>query len=133
MTRLFFATDIHGSEKCFGKFLNSGKFYKADTLILGGDITGKMIVPILATAKGGWTCRLLGADHEVGTEEELLSLEKKIRFSGYYPFLTTQSEMDELSASESRLDQVFSELMIETLKRWMRLAARQTWRCWRNS
>jgi Icc-related predicted phosphoesterase len=122
MTRLFFATDVHGSEKCFGKFLNSGKFYKADVLILGGDVTGKVMVPILATATGGWSCRLLGADYEAATEEELQSLEKKIRFSGYYPFRTTQAEMEDLRANQSRLDQVFSELMIENLKHWMSMA-----------
>ena len=46
-TRLFFATDIHGSETCFLKFLNTPKFYKADVLILGGDLTGKMVIPIV--------------------------------------------------------------------------------------
>jgi Icc-related predicted phosphoesterase len=44
-TRVFFTSDVHGSEVCFMKFLDAAKFYKADVLILGGDITGKMIVP----------------------------------------------------------------------------------------
>ena len=43
MTKLFFATDIHGSDICWSKFLNAGKFYEADLLILGGDMTGKAI------------------------------------------------------------------------------------------
>jgi Icc-related predicted phosphoesterase len=40
-TRVFFATDIHGSETCWRKFLNSGKHYEAKVMILGGDMTGK--------------------------------------------------------------------------------------------
>lgn len=40
-TRLYFATDIHGSETCWRKFLNSGKHYEADVMVLGGDMTGK--------------------------------------------------------------------------------------------
>ena len=32
MTKLFFATDIHGSDICWSKFLNAGKFYEADVL-----------------------------------------------------------------------------------------------------
>jgi Icc-related predicted phosphoesterase len=44
--RVFFDTDVHGSERCFKKFLNAGKFYNANVLILARDITGKMIVPI---------------------------------------------------------------------------------------
>ena len=35
--RIYFATDIHGSEVCWRKFLNAARFYQADKLILGGD------------------------------------------------------------------------------------------------
>src|SRR5438132_102295 len=42
-TRLFYASDIHGSEKCFLKFVNAARFYRADVLVLGGDLTGKVI------------------------------------------------------------------------------------------
>ena len=43
---IFFATDVHGSNVCFKKFVGAAKFYGADVLILGGDVTGKMVVPI---------------------------------------------------------------------------------------
>ena len=36
-TKLFFATDIHGSEKCWKKLVNSGNFYDVDIIILGPD------------------------------------------------------------------------------------------------
>ena len=45
--RIFFATDLHGSEQCFRKFLNAGAVYEADFLIIGGDILGKRLVPIV--------------------------------------------------------------------------------------
>jgi len=122
MTRLFYATDIHGSEKCFGKFLNAAKFYKASILILGGDITGKVLVPIIATEEKTWTCTLLGTKYDLSTDEELIDLEKKIRFSGYYPFRTTRAEMDEVGSAEKKLDDIFSRMMIETLERWLRIA-----------
>ena len=44
---IFYVADIHGSEKCFRKFINAGKFYGVDALILGGDVTGKAFVPLL--------------------------------------------------------------------------------------
>ena len=47
MTTLFFATDVHGSDICWSKFLNAGKFYGADKMILGGDMTGKAVVPFV--------------------------------------------------------------------------------------
>ena len=79
--RLFFATDVHGSERCFRKFLNAGKFYDVQHLILGGDITGKVLIPIVRTPRG-WSAHY--ADHEyidIG-EGERADLEKLIRDNG---------------------------------------------------
>ena len=58
-TRIFFATDIHGSETCWKKFLNSGKHYEAKVIVLGGDMTGKALVPIVESGKGNWHATLL--------------------------------------------------------------------------
>ena len=58
--KLYYAGDVHGSEKCWRKFLNAAKFYEADTLIMGGDITGKLMVPVVATADGRHEARVLG-------------------------------------------------------------------------
>src|SRR5215467_11434088 len=58
--KIFFATDIHGSDRCFRKFVNAGKFYGADVLLMGGDITGKMLVPIVEDVGGRYRTRLFG-------------------------------------------------------------------------
>ena len=39
--KIFYASDIHGSEKVFRKFLKAAPFYGADAVIFGGDLTGK--------------------------------------------------------------------------------------------
>ena len=65
--RVFFATDIHGSEVCWRKFLNAGKFHKADVLIMGGDMTGKAMVPIVAR-NGGWRLSLQDQEHVLSTQ-----------------------------------------------------------------
>ena len=49
---LFFATDLHGSELCWRKFVAAARFYGADLLILGGDFTGKLVIPLVETATG---------------------------------------------------------------------------------
>ena len=59
MTKLFFATDIHGSDICWSKFLNAGKFYGADVLILGGDMTGKAVVPFIHRGGNNYRVTLL--------------------------------------------------------------------------
>ena len=68
-TRLFFATDIHGSDRCFRKFLNAGKFYEADVLLMGGDITGKMLVPLVEIGGGRYESYLFGRRRQVDTPE----------------------------------------------------------------
>src|SRR5216683_6181679 len=45
--RIYFATDVHGSDACFRKFLAAAKVYEADVLLLGGDFAGKGLVPVL--------------------------------------------------------------------------------------
>jgi uncharacterized protein len=52
--RLFFATDLHGSEVCFRKFVSASSFYEADVLFLGGDLSGKSLVPIWRRPNGHW-------------------------------------------------------------------------------
>src|SRR2546421_11306531 len=66
---LFFATDLHGSETCFRKFVAAAKFYGVDALILGGDTSGKFLVPIVAAGGDRWTADMFGRHREPITEE----------------------------------------------------------------
>ena len=68
---LFFATDVHGSEICWKKFINAGKFYKADVIILGGDMTGKAIIPIVAQGGGKYKVTLLDQENLLTSQEEV--------------------------------------------------------------
>ncbi|HUK50174.1 MAG TPA: hypothetical protein VLV18_03995 [Terriglobales bacterium] len=120
--RLFFATDVHGSEKCFLKFLNTPQAYKVNTLILGGDITGKVIVPIAKQPDGTYTSEFLSNKYTLKSQAEVEDLEKKIRFTGYYPYRTTPEEIDVLRKDPTKMDAVFTDVMLETLRRWMTLA-----------
>lgn len=121
-TKIFFATDLHGSEKCFLKFVNAAKFYKADVLIMGGDITGKLMIPIIKEPNGKYHATLLGSDRDAKNEQELLDLQRVVRFAGYYPYLTNPEEMNELQADDAKVQVVFKRLMLETVKRWVQLA-----------
>jgi Icc-related predicted phosphoesterase len=49
-TKVFYTTDVHGSTVVFKKFINAAKFYEVEVLILGGDMVGKMIIPIVEQA-----------------------------------------------------------------------------------
>jgi len=120
--RLFFATDLHGSEKCFLKFLNTPQAYKVNTLILGGDVTGKVIVPIIKTSEGKFRAEFLSNKYTLNSDNEVEDLEKKVRFTGYYPYRTTEDEVAQLRADPTKMDAVFTQVMLDTLRRWTALA-----------
>jgi uncharacterized protein len=119
--RIFFATDVHGSEVCWRKFLNAGAFHKADVLIMGGDMTGKAMVPIVHR-DGGWEVTLQEQLHQLATEDELQTMEKRISDRGYYPVRLEPDELEAWSADESLVDARFKDEMLRNVERWMALA-----------
>lgn len=118
--KIFFASDFHGSERVFRKFVNSGKHYGADILIGGGDITGKMIVPIVEHPDGTHHASYFGSEVVIKTEEELLELEGTLRSSGFYYTRTKLQDME--SYTPEKIDELFHEKMKETIYAWVALA-----------
>lgn len=140
MLKILNVSDIHGSETCYRKFLNALDIYKADVGILCGDLSGKMINPIVKQADGSYLTTLMGQNRRAETEEELKSLEKDIALIGNYYFRTDPDEMTELRAegktiegrideratkislSAGKIDSLFEKLVLERLQHWMELA-----------
>ncbi len=121
-TRVFFATDIHGSETCWKKFLNSGEHYEAKVMVLGGDMTGKALVPIVEDGPGRWHATLLENRRDFGSEDEVKEFEDSVRRRGYYPFRTDPDKMSELASDEKLRDKLFHQEMLGTVERWMHMA-----------
>lgn len=122
MTRIFFATDIHGSDICWKKFLNAGKFYNADVLVLGGDMTGKALVPITQMPDGKYKATLLQQQFILNTEEEVRDMERRVGSRGYYPFRVTPEQLAEFEADPKKVDAFFHRQMLNVLEKWMALA-----------
>ncbi len=120
-SRIYFITDVHGSNKCFRKFLNAAKFYKADVLILGGDITGKVMTPIVESG-GRFSCSYQGAELTMTSKEEVEEFRKKAAESGTYTHLVSPQEFRELEADPSKVKELFSKLMVERVREWVALA-----------
>lgn len=120
--RVYYAGDIHGSEMLFRKFLGAAKFYDVDALVLGGDITGKVMVPLIERKPGRWEGRLLGRTRKAKNEQQLEALEKDVRFNGFYPYRCSPEEYDRLAEDEAYRDQTFGRLMRDEVARWIRLA-----------
>ena len=120
--RIFFATDVHGSETCWRKFLNAGVHYKADALILGGDMTGKALVPVIHDGGDNWHATLLENRQELVGEEQVSEFEDAVIRRGYYPFRTNPEAVQRLHDNESHWHRLFEQKMLETVKKWMDLA-----------
>jgi uncharacterized protein len=122
MTKLFFATDIHGSDICWSKFLNAGRFYGADVLILGGDMTGKAVVPFVHQGGKSYRVTLLEQPFEITTDDELQDMVKRVRSRGYYPYLTNPDEIAELETHPEKVHQIFLQEVLKVVQQWMDLA-----------
>jgi hypothetical protein len=120
--KLFYATDVHGSEICWKKFISGGKFYEVDTLILGGDMTGKAIVPIIAQGNDNFKVTLLEQETILNGQEEVDNMVKIIQDRGYYPYVTDPDEVAEISNTPGRSDELFLIQVTQTLERWMEYA-----------
>ena len=118
--KMFFATDIHGSEICWKKFLNAAAFYKADMVVLGGDVTGKIMVPVVAYP-GYWEVSVRGERRRLETREELHETMQQLRDRGSYPTIVTRDELDALN-SEGAITHRFNAEMTRSLDRWLDMA-----------
>ena len=121
MPKIFFATDLHGSEVCWKKFLNAANFYGADVLICGGDMTGKAIVPIVS--ENGHFTVTLGGESQTVPAEQVAEVEANIRRKGYYPLQMSVERLQELDQDAGKRAACFQEVMLEGVDRWMKMAA----------
>jgi Icc-related predicted phosphoesterase len=120
MPRIFFATDLHGSEMCWRKFLNAAKFYDADVLICGGDMTGKAIVPIVEE-DGHFTATMGGQTQTVGPDQ-VADVEGQVRRKGYYPLRMSVERLHELDQHPEKRAETFQAVMLDGVQRWMEMA-----------
>jgi Icc-related predicted phosphoesterase len=120
-SKIFFATDIHGSDRCFRKFLNAAKFYGVDTILLGGDITGKMIVPVVEEQPGQYYAHLFGRKRVVDADG-LAGLNKFIADAGFYPHPMTAEEIGVLKHDPAGVSDLFKKLISQTMSHWIELA-----------
>jgi uncharacterized protein len=121
--RIYYASDIHGSERLWRKFLNAPKVYKAPVIVMGGDVTGKAIVPLVEQPDGGYEMDLFGRRQLLQGEDEVKDAEAKIGANGMYPHRMDYEELATVQAmSEQEREVWFAEVMMQTFKRWLSLA-----------
>jgi Icc-related predicted phosphoesterase len=118
---IFFATDVHGSERCFRKFLAAASAYGADTLVMGGDITGKVIVPIHPEGSGH-VSRWRDVDYRLDGADELSAFMRELADAGAYGWVAERDEAAEVFADELATEALFVRLTAERVREWVELA-----------
>jgi Icc-related predicted phosphoesterase len=127
-TRILFATDVHGSEVVFRKFLNAVRVYEADVAILGGDLTGKKIAPIVAD-EHGWATTIAGEERRIATNDELEQVVDAVRNLGHYPVVVTRDEYERLDREPAAVDELFERECRRQVEDWMGRAAERMEAC----
>ena len=122
MIKLFFVTDIHGSNVCYRKFLNALPIYGADVAVLLGDLTGKVLVPLVDKGGDQWECTLMGQYREINGQEELAGIKKTVENAGYYWVHQTREEFDDTRADPAKIDALFKSLVFDRVQEWLDLA-----------
>jgi Icc-related predicted phosphoesterase len=120
--RLFYAGDLHGSRVCWKKFVNAAAHYPADALVMGGDLTGKALVPIVRAGDGSYRARVIGEEREARTAEELDHLQEAISTNGMYPLILDEEEAERLARDADRRAAAFEQALLDELRLWVQLA-----------
>jgi Icc-related predicted phosphoesterase len=121
ITRLFYAGDVHGSRVCWRKFVNAAAHYPADALIMGGDLTGKALVPIVRRSDGSYGARVIGEQRLARTAAELDQMQQAISTNGMYPLIVDEEEARLLGEDPARRDWVFEQALLDELRLWVKL------------
>jgi len=119
---LFYAGDVHGSRVCWKKFVNAAAHYPADALIMGGDLTGKAMVPIVRRGDGTYRARVIGEERLARTAEELDQMQQAISTNGMYPLIVDEDEARRLEQDADRRAEVFEDALLDELRLWVELA-----------
>ncbi|MFN8215581.1 MAG: hypothetical protein U0R71_03200 [Solirubrobacterales bacterium] len=119
---LFYAGDVHGSRVCWKKFVNAAAHYPAQALVMGGDLTGKALIPIVRGADGTYTAEVIGERRTARTAEELDEIQRAISTNGMYHLTVDPAEAEELRVDAERRAEAFEEALLDELRLWVEFA-----------
>lgn len=121
--RLYYASDIHGSEVLWRKFLSAAGAYDAPTLVMGGDVTGKVVIPFVERSDGVHV-ELFDQRHVLRGTADVEEMADRVRANGMYPHTMDAAELDRVAALDERDKEAwFADVMRATFDGWMDLAA----------
>ena len=122
LTRLFFASDFHGSQRIFRKFLNAARHYEASVLVMGGDVVGKLAIPVIREGNGSFRAHLMGKTERLEGPADLQGFEDRLGTLGYYSKIMDEDKYQAIQSDTAAVERLFQELARERLASWIELA-----------
>ena len=120
--RLLFVTDLHGATTVFRKTIRFAEQYKIKTVVIGGDIAGKVLIPV-KTTNGKYVVNVEGLiNFEVSSKEEAIRKLTPFANKGFYYEFFDASEFEEISNNEEVLNKIMLDKMIERMEEWIESA-----------
>jgi Icc-related predicted phosphoesterase len=120
--KLFFVTDVHGSTTCFKKFIRSvRRSSPPDVLILGGDITGKLVIPVVTDESDTATIKLQGRDQHLA-KGDIPAFEAEAERVGWYVYRCDEDTFRKYSFDVNKRKEVAKNLQSERVSAWLRFA-----------
>jgi len=117
-----YLADLHGSETVWRKWITAQASYDVDVSILAGDLSGKVIVPIVKKPDGSYVCRYEGREERASDDEEVGQLMSNLRARGVYPYSTTEEEVQKLKSDPNGVEDLFRKVIVSELDRMLQLA-----------
>lgn len=121
-TRLFFATDLHGSCVTYRKLLSAATAYDTRILIMGGDIVGKLLIPIITSPDGRRRVTLHGQLKWLENEDDLDAVIKNIELLGFYYVSMTEEEFKSVQGDQNKIEALVYEKAKVRLANWIEMA-----------
>ncbi len=117
--------DVHGSTIVWRKWIKAAEEYRAGVLILAGDLTGKVLVPIVKHADGTFTARYFGRRWVMSSESEVREFEERLEGAGAYYIRVDERELEELKSSPDLVSKLMNEKMAERLRLWLQFLVKR--------
>jgi len=121
MTKVFFACDMHGSIGVAKKWLHVPKTHGVDVLLYCGDLTGKLIVPLIQQSDGTYTTSYFGPKEVLRNEAEVEAMHGRLANAGAYAFKSTMEEVQKLRDDPKKVDELIKGAIVNRMKQWMEL------------
>lgn len=121
-TTIFYATDVHGSERTWRKFLAAAKFYNADVLVMGGDVMGKLVIPVIREPNGHHRATIHSQVERLETPADVERAREVIRSLGFYDVVMDDDEYRKVRDDPVAIDELWRRLAVERLAHWIELA-----------